>query len=170
MLLAVSLHAQKVTSFLGIPVDGPKVKMVSLLKGKGFTRAGKDCMRGCIKKTPCMVNILTNKGRVYAVSVVEEDSLMDASAAIGKYNALIKYYKGSKNYTEYETNSYIRETDNLFFEERLAEDMYYAEFFQVCDPQLYDRLVSFRIMAGEGGYYIQRCYVNVHNAPEKKEE
>lgn len=170
LMLALYVQAQgSVTSFLGIPVDGSRATMVKELVKKGFVRKSNDRLDCVIEGVPYIVKIMTNKGRVCRISLIEKEGTEDVSLAVEKYNALIEWYRNSKDYTEYEYNDPIRSSDNLTYERYICEGWYYAEFFQVCDPQLYSKRVSFKLSDEYGDYRIVRCYDNIYNLPEGEE-
>lgn len=167
-LAPMSLLAQKnITTFMGIPVNGTKSSVVAKLKSRGFVKDGHDCLKGEIENIPYLVRVMTDRGRVYRISVVEEKGTDDVSLAVARYNSLLDWFRKDSNYTEYEYNPYIYPSDNLKYEKKIADGWYYAEFFQKEEPQLYSRLVSFRITDEYGDYRIERCYENIYNSPER---
>ena len=55
--------------------------------------------------------------------------------------------------------------DKPFYEEMLKEGFFYAEFFQVSDPQLYSKLVNIRVAEIDSTYRIIICFDNIFNKP-----
>ena len=169
LVLTVTLSAQgDATTFLGIPVDGPRASVIRSLEDKGFVRSGRDVLTGDVDGKRHTVRVMAHKGKVYRIAVTEENGTTVVGIAVQKYNTLIGQYKDSSDYTEYETNRLISVTDNGSHRRNIAEGWYYAEFFQKADPQLYDRLVSVTITDEDGDYRIRRCYDNIKNSPEER--
>ena len=83
--LALSLQAKNpITTFLGIPVDGTKSEMISKLKEKGvLTEAGSE-MRCSISGVPYIVKIMTDKNKVYRISLTEVAGTDDVCKAVAK--------------------------------------------------------------------------------------
>lgn len=168
LMLAVSLQAQKsVTTFLGIPVEGTKSEMVNKLKENGVLTESGSGMSCTISGVPYIVKIMTNDNKVYRISLTEQVGTDDICKAIAKYNELIEQFRNNeKEFTEYESNDLIHECNSPKYRHYIHEGWCYAEFFQVCDPQLYSRKVSFKISDEYGDYRIVRCYDNIYNLPK----
>ena len=167
-LLALSLQAKNpITTFLGIPVGGTKSEMISKLKEKGvLTEAGSE-MRCSISGVPYIVKIMTDKNKVYRISLTEVAGTDDVCKAVAKYNELIEQFRNNdRKYTEYESNDLIHECDSPKYRHYIHEGWCYAEFFQVSDPQLYSKRVSFKISDEYGDFRIVRCYDNIYNMPK----
>lgn len=168
LMLAARLSAQGgITTFLGIPVDGSKPHFIQKMKARGFRREAKDSnLTGMFEGRPVIAQVFANKGRVYRVMITDMEATADVNEIVWKYNCLIDSLRNSSEYTEYEWNHYIRETEAPFYEDYIREGYYYAEFFQVNDPELYSRRVSFRISDELGGYRFVTCYDNIYNLPK----
>lgn len=173
LMLAISLQAQSnVTSFMGVPVNGSKTKVIQQLKSKGLVAGVGDIdMMGVVDGRICLVNILTHKSKAYRIMVIEKDATTDVNAIIKRYNNLIETYRNDSTMTEYEYNRAVTSRDMPFYEDYIHSGVYYAEFFQKSgEPELYDRRVSFEISDEFGGFRIVTCYDNIHNMPEGDNE
>ena len=170
VILTASLSAQgNITSFLGIPVNGTKAEVTQRLIEQGAVKVKDGLQISGIDQMPFLVRIKTHKGKVYSISLVETKGTKDVKTAVARFNSLIDSYRENTcEYTEYEYNSFVVINDETSTERHIHEGDYYAEFFQVADPQLYNRKVGFTITDEFGDYRIERIYDNIYNMPEGK--
>lgn len=169
-MLAASLSAQgNITSFLGIPVNGTKAEVTQKLIEQGAVKVKDGLLISGIDQMAFLIRIKTHKGKVYRISLIDTKGTKDVKTALDRYNSLIDSYRGNTcGYTEYEHNSFVIFNDEATAERHIHEGDYYAEFFQVADPQLYNRKVGFTITDEFGDYRIERIYDNIYNMPEGK--
>lgn len=167
-LLTLTLSAQSnITTFMGIPVDGTKAAMTAYLLKNGAKRQGKDLIFNSIDGNPYIIRLMTNKGRVWRVSMVDGKGTKNVEQILGIYEEMIDSYRANETqYCEYEYNKPVDPAHEQYWENFIHQGAYYAEFFQVSDPQLYSRRVAFRITDEFGDYRIERLYDNVYNLPE----
>lgn len=166
LMLTVTLLAQNdVTTFMGIPIKGSASIMRNALVQKGFVLNKDYTLKGCVDGDSCNITIDTDKGKVVSITVVNMYGTNIIKEAVEKYDALLDFYKEDCNYTEYETNDYIHDTDIETYKRNIGNEYYYAEFFQVCEPQRFTRRLSFKLTAKHGDYRIVRCYDNGEELP-----
>lgn len=164
--LTVSAH-QSITTFMGIPVKGSEKAMRTKLKAKGFEESDKNILKGMLEGKEHFLFINTNNNSVCQLVLVEEESINNANAAVDKFNSLLEEYRNDeKRYTEYKYNYPIPDRDEYTNKGYIAGGCYYAEFFQVCNPQNYSRRISLRISDEYSGYRIVKTYDNVYNLNE----
>ena len=166
LMVSLALSAENgATSFMGIPVDGSMKSMQRSLSLKGFTLSKKGEISGVYEGVPYSLDICTHKHKVYRIQLTECKGVTDISTVMAKYNDMLEAYRSNPQYTEYEYNWPALKKDEPYFEEYLQQGAYYAEFFQVSDPQLYSKLVNIRIAEVEGLYRIIICFDNIFNKP-----
>ena len=138
MLLFVSIfaNAQKdVTKFLGIPVDGSKKEMKRKLKAKGFTyNAQYDNFKGEFNGQDVIVSIVTNKNKVWRITVCDANHSGEANIKI-KYNNLCDQFARNKKYKPIKPIRFggykIPENENISYEMQINKKTYEAAYFQV---------------------------------------
>ena len=166
LLMTLTVSAQEnATTFMGIPIKGSASIMRSALVQKGFVLNKDYTLMGCVDGDSCNITIDTDKGKVVSITAVNMYGTNSIREAIEKYDALLDFYKEDCNYTEYETNDYIHDTDIETYKRNIGNEYYYAEFFQVCEPQKFTRRLSFKLTAKHGDYRIVRCYDNGEELP-----
>lgn len=166
LLMTVTVSAQQnVTTFMGIPMKGSASIMRNALVKKGFVLNKDYTLKGCVDGDSCTVTIDTEKGKVTGITAVNIYGTNNVREAIEKYETLLDYYKEDCNYTEYEINSYVQAEKRETYKRYIEKEIYYAEFFQVCEPQEYTRRLSFKLTAKYGDYRIVRCYENSKGLP-----
>lgn len=169
-LLTLTLSAQgRITTFLGIPVKGTESTMTKKLIKNGLTETRNGLLMTGRDGRTYLVQVVSNKGKVCRVSVIETEGTEDVNLAIAKYNALIEDYKNDTiGHAEYETNPIVRPANENAHRKFIQEGWYYAEFFQAAKPQRYKKRVAFRITDKYGDYRIEKYYDNLFNMPEDK--
>ena len=91
MLLNLSISAQEIVKFMGIPIDGNKTEMISQLKEHGFTYdEEQDCLHGTFNGELVDANIYTYNNRVGRIKVSLAKSVNEIEVKV-KYNKLLKY-------------------------------------------------------------------------------
>ena len=166
LLMTIAVSAQQnVTTFMGIPMKGSASIMRNALVKKGFVLNKDYTLMGCVDGDSCIVTIDTEKGKVTGITAVNIYGTNNVREAIDKYETLLDFYKEDCNYTEYEINSYVQAADRETYKRYIEKEIYYAEFFQVCEPQEYTRKLSFKLTAKYGDYRIVRCYENSKGLP-----
>lgn len=98
-MLPVAVSAQKdVTKFLGIPVDGKKNAMIRKLKTKGFAYNMQwDMLEGEFNGSMVMLNVLTNKNKVWRICVIDKTAV-DAAHIKIRFNNLCRQFSENKKY------------------------------------------------------------------------
>ena len=166
LITSLALSAENgATSFMGIAVDG-SVKVVKhdlTLKGFSPSKAGK--LQGIYDGVSYTIDVCTHKNKVYRIKLTETKGVTDIDTAIDRYNSFLEKYRNNPQYTEYEYNWPALMKDKPFYEEMLKEGFFYAEFFQVSDPQLYSKLVNIRVAEIDSTYRIIICFDNIFNKP-----
>lgn len=166
LMVSLALSAENgATSFMGIPVDGSVKSMKRSLALKGFSLTKNGGMKGVYEGVTYTLDICTHKHKVYRIQLTECEGVTDIKTAIAKYNGLLEVYRNNPLYTEYEYNWPALKKDEPFYEDFLQQGAYYAEFFQISDPQLYSKLVNIRIAEVEDTYRIVICFDNIFNKP-----
>ena len=99
LLFSVVVYAQQVTTFLGIPVDGSKSKMIQKLKAKGFrsTIDNQDVLEGEFNGHEVHIHVVTNKNKVYRIMVSDVNTIDEVSIRI-RFNRLLKQFKDNDKY------------------------------------------------------------------------
>ena len=99
LMLPVAVSAQKdVTKFLGIPVDGKKSTVIRKLKAKGFAyNMQRDMLEGEFNGSMVMLNVLTNKNKVWRICVIDKTAV-DAAHIKIRFNNLCQQFSENKKY------------------------------------------------------------------------
>lgn len=139
-LLTLHLNAQKVTQFMGIPVDGTKSKMIQKLEQKGFEyNSYGDYLTGEFNGRDVQVFIVTNRDKVRRIYVVDKYGTSSVSKIKNRFNTLcyqfennLKYYK----YTSVENNQQIADDEDISYEITVNDKQYEAVFYQISNDEL----------------------------------
>lgn len=170
LLLTLTMSAQSnITTFMGIPVDGTKESMTMKLLKNGVEKRGRDLMIDDVLGTSYFIRLMTNKGKVYRISMTEAKGTEDMNTIINKFYSIVEEYKeNTQLYCELEPNHPVMAENDEIKKQYIKDGCYLAEFFQQADPQLYSRRIGIQITDKYGDYRIERLYDNVHNMPEDK--
>ena len=117
-----------VLRFLGIPVDGPKERMIERLKEKGFNGEWwDDYLEGIFNGEKVRVYIGTNHGNVDRIKVVYPSN--DDRVTKVKYNTLLSRFGRNSKYTELRENKEIPEDERVSFEITVRGKIYDAVYY-----------------------------------------
>lgn len=137
IVLSVGLYAQKdVTTFLGIPVDGSKSKMIRKLKTKGFRVVPYSVgeLSGEFNGADVSIYCSTNRNKVYQIAVVEQIK-RDAKGAKARYNELLKQFQNNEKYVcrslTLECDSLISDEEDLDYNIQFNKKVYSTIFCQL---------------------------------------
>jgi len=166
LTLFVSVWAlEGVTTFHGVKVDGTRADVTGALVNNGCKSQDKDLLTCVLDERECFVSVVAENEKVWRIVVTEQAAMDDLSAAVQRFNALMKQYKESGDYTEYEVNDYVTVNDAESSNDVISSGRCYAEFFQSSDPQTYQNRLSFSVKENGGRYYIVRTFDNLRNMP-----
>lgn len=128
-------EARKVTTFLGIPVDGSKSEMIHKLEEKGYQYdEDLDVLTGEYNGEDVLIGIQTNNNRVWRLGIIDVARRSEGQIKI-RYNKLCKQFSNNKRYTN-TTDQTISESENISYEMTVHNKQYQALFFQDALPEL----------------------------------
>ncbi|MDE5918707.1 MAG: hypothetical protein K2H05_04255 [Duncaniella sp.] len=131
LLATLSILAnQDVTTFLGIPVDGPKSEMVRKLKAKGFKQSPEisEALEGEFNGAKVRAYILTNGNKVSRIMLCDAVYLTE-NLIRTRFNNLCEQFKNNPKYITLEDYS-IPENEKIMYEMSVNNKEYAAFFFQ----------------------------------------
>lgn len=169
LMLSLSLFAQRqVTKFLGIPVDGSRTAMIQKLKAKGFRyNSYSDGLEGQFNGTNVLIDMLTNKNKVWRIVVIYKGSYDKEDIKI-QYNRLINQFSNNSRYKVLNAEG-LTDEDDIDQEVSINKKQYEAVFYQLPDDKnIEKRLVWFTIREDTNKfqkYYIVIYYDNRYNEP-----
>ncbi len=161
LMTSTGLFAQNdVTQFLGIPVDGPKSRMIRKLKAKGFVSlpTDREMLQGEFNGTSVLVQFVTNKDKVCRVVVADVILLNEANIRI-RFNRLCQQFENNSKYTSVDDFTIPKE-ENIRYEMQVHDKKYKAVFHQQGSE---NKPVWFKIVENYGKYSIVIYYDNVLN-------
>lgn len=153
----------KVTEFMGIPVDGSKNEIKDKLINKGFVyNELKDIFEGEFNGEQVFVFIQTYKDKVWRIIVFDKEETQNKTDIIIRYNKLINQFSINEKYIQpINKNKPIPEGEPLGYK-ILTGKFYNAKFFQKPERDMSNRLVWFTINY-DSGYKIAIFYENLNN-------
>lgn len=132
-----------VTTFLGIPVDGTKNKMIQKLESKGFTYDAKhDRLKGEFNGKKVNIYIVTNNNKVYRI-VVSDANYTDEAGIKIRFNNLCYQFENNPKYISLSEDYTIGEDEDISYEIIVNKKRYQAIFSQVNKDyaiDIYERL------------------------------
>lgn len=138
LFINVSVFAQTdVTKFLGIPVDGPKSKMVKALKAKGFKQnyiGDNEYFSGRFNGMDVHVYISLESGKVSRLMVCDENTMSEGDIKI-RFNRLCQQFKDNGKYL-YLDDFIISDDEDISYEMTVNNKRYEALFYQLPDGDL----------------------------------
>lgn len=161
LIASVEMYAQNnITTFLGIPVDGTKSSMIQKLQQKGFVyNQKKDMLEGEFNGKDVSIEIDTQKGKVYAISVDYCKSL-DSEVVKMIYEYLCSQFQNNPKYMVVLENT-LPESKDLDYEMTVNKRSYGSFYIQ--NPQFNEsdknRLVMVSLIRTID-YTISITYVN----------
>ena len=130
MVLATLCHAQDVTKFLGIPVDGTKSAMIQKLKEKGYTYDAKeDWLEGEFNGRDVILSVVTNNNKVYRIMVRDAYGVSETEIKI-RFNTLCRQFEKNERYSSFVDDQTIPESDNISYEMMVHKKRYEASYIQ----------------------------------------
>lgn len=141
-VISLSVNAQKdVTTFLGIPVDGTKAKMIQKLKAKGFTSTSydKDILEGEFNGTKVNVHIGTNGNIVYRIMVADANTTNESNIKI-RFNNLCRQFEKNGKYGSFSEDQTIPEDEDISTQMSVYSKRYQASYYQKPDMEKIDTL------------------------------
>lgn len=137
IIFSITVNAQDVTKFLGIPVDGSKSEMIQKLKAKGFrelTYEDETILEGEFNGHDVNVYIVTNKNKVYRIMVCDANTV-DARSIQIRFNNLCEQFKNNPKY--FSAGDYtIPDKEDIPYEMTVHDKRYEAVFYQ--QPEVID--------------------------------
>ena len=99
ILIALSAYSQqKVTKFLGIPIDGYKMDMIRKLENKGFVYSQRDeCLRGEFNGREVSLHVVTNNNKVYRIAIIDANWQSETDIKI-RFNKLCSQFENNTKY------------------------------------------------------------------------
>ena len=180
LVASLTVDAQDVTKFLGIPIDGTKSEMIQKLKGKGFTyNSSKDCIEGRFNGKDVTIGIVTNNNKVYRLAVFDKNFVNESDIKINFNNLCNQFSKNDKYCSLYDDQT-IAEDENISYGIRVRNKRYEAHFKQKLEysvnledensvysalENLDNKSVWFMIHEHYGEYRILMFYDNGYNQP-----
>ena len=120
---------RKVTTFLGIPVDGSKAEMIRRLQEKGYQyNKEQDALTGEYNGEDVWIVIQTNNNRVWRLGIRDVALRSEGQIKI-RYNKLCEQFSNNKRYTN-ATDQTISESEDISYEMTVHHKQYQAIFFQ----------------------------------------
>lgn len=158
-----------VTTFLGIPVDGTKNKMIQKLESKGFTYdILSDILKGEFNGRDVEISVVTNKlatdKKVYRIMVRGANYTTNTKEIKIRYNNLYYQFKNNSKYRPLYGGE-IKKDEDISYKMIEKEKVYESGFMQKNKKGLWDKCktVWFRIEKQDSNYGIIICYENGYN-------
>ena len=167
LMLALVMQAQTTVTFMGVPVKGDYESFKQELLKKGCYTDKNNLLKGVVDGALSTIIIKEKHDVVVSVTAIEIERLKNENDAVSRYNYLIDYYRERPDYTEYESNPYINDTEQATIQKYIGSEWYYAEFFQSIEPQRYTRRMGIKISGRKGDYRIVRLYDNNYDIDKK---
>ena len=167
LMLVMFIQAQTTVTFMGVPVKGNQETFTQKLLKKGCYTDKNSVLKGIVDGALSTIIVNTVNDEVKSVTAIEDEYLNNEQAAVSRFNTLIDYYKAKPDYTEYESNYYIKDADPATIQKYISEDWYYAEFFQTAKKQRYTKRMGFKVSDKFGGYRIVRQYDDNYDIDKK---
>jgi hypothetical protein len=150
-LMSVVVYGQQeVTTFLGIPVDGSKSKMIRQLRKKGFKRDfyNSDILHGEFNGIESIIQIVTVKKKVRRIVVSDAYGTSDINTIKIRFNGLCRQFQQNEKYVpvKLEHNFYLPEKENIAYEISVNNKQYEASYYQLpnsIDRKAYEREMEF---------------------------
>lgn len=131
LVLSMAVYAQqKVTQFLGIPVDGSKPEMIRKLKEKGFRNTPvADVLTGEFNGTEVYVSVVTNNNKVWRIALSDVNSVSERTVQI-RFNRLCEQFANNSKYMALSQDQTIPEEEDISYEMTVNKKRYEAAFYQ----------------------------------------
>ncbi|MDE5762699.1 MAG: hypothetical protein K2H68_04240 [Bacteroidales bacterium] len=120
---------RKVTTFLGIPVDGSKSEMIRKLEQKGYQyNNNTGFLSGEYNGEDVIIAVQTNNNKVWRIAIADAKNRNEGQIKI-RYNNLCKQFSNNKRYGSI-TDQTIPESEDISYEMLVNKKQYQAIFFQ----------------------------------------
>lgn len=131
LVLSMAVYAQqKVTQFLGIPVDGSKPEMIRKLKEKGFQSVpGVEYLTGEFNGTEVYVSVVTNNNKVWRIMLSDVNRVSERTVQI-RFNRLCEQFTNNSKYMPSSQDQTIPEEEDISYEITVNKKRYEAVFYQ----------------------------------------
>lgn len=131
LVLSMAVYAQqKVTQFLGIPVDGSKPEMIRKLKEKGFQSVpGAEHLTGKFNGVDVNVHVGTNNNKVCRIMLCDATTVDERSIQI-RFNKLCEQFANNPKYMSLSQDQTIPEEEDILYEITINKKRYEAIFYQ----------------------------------------
>lgn len=131
------MAAQDVTKFLGIPVDGYKLEMISKLKAKGFVYHQEyDLFEGEFNGQDVTLSIATNNNKVWRIMLMDKVASNETDIRI-RFNNLCDQFERNKRYIVGIKGQYhIPENEDISYEMMVNNKRYEAAYHQAPDTTI----------------------------------
>lgn len=150
---------KKVTTFLGIPVDGTRAAMMVKLKAKGFKQIDSENLTGTFNGEEVLLNIGTYKSKVRRISVFFT-TMRDKEQIKIIYNTLITQFENNKRYMVVDAEL-LKDDEDIAYQMAVKNKSYEATFFQLPqDENIENRVAWCKILKTESDYTIVIFYDN----------
>lgn len=128
----VEVKNPKITEFMGIPIDGTVEDMAMKLKTKGFQVLSLQdgLLAGEFNGHDVIINLQTNKGKVWRVALGDKDPISDEGNVKIRYNNLVGQFLSNPRYSG-DKNQFISEEEHISYELTVNHKQYGAKFYQV---------------------------------------
>ena len=180
LVASLTVDAQDVTKFLGIPIDGTKSEMIQKLKGKGYTyNSSKDYLEGRFNGKDVTIGIVTNNNKVYRLAVFDKNYVNESNIKINFNKLCYQFSKNDKYFSLYDDQT-IAEDEDISYGIIVRNKRYEAHFKQKLEysvnledensvysalENLDNKSVWFMIHEHYGEYGILMFYDNGYNQP-----
>ncbi len=129
----LTVHAEDVTTFLGIPVDGTKEEMYQKLQSKGFVvnSQNPEFLTGEFNGTQVNIGVATNNNMVWRIMVIDAEPI-DERTIKHRFNQLCKQFESNDRYlSPVPHGSYsISESEDISYEINIHSKEYTATYNQ----------------------------------------
>lgn len=164
-----TIETGKVTTFLGIPIDGSKSEMIRKLQEKGYQynkEAG--VLTGEYNGEDVYIFIHTNNNKVWRLAIADVLRRSESQIRI-RFNNLCSQFAKNKRYGS-SIDQTIPDTEDISYQMLVHNKNYQASYFQdivydntQLDLSAQNRYVWFTIIESHGEYYITMFYENKSN-------
>lgn len=144
LMVTIICNAQdRVTKFLGIPVDGSKSDMINKLEDKGFSYSGvygDEFLYGEFNGTDVQIGIVTNNNKVWRIFIKDEFPIDEYQIKL-RFNTLCRQFERNSKYAYFRKNQRIPMDEDIDLEMTVSDKRYEASYFQV-PPEIKGELIE----------------------------
>ena len=143
--IAINSYAQqKVTKFLGIPIDGYKIDMIHKLEKKGFIYDSKrDCLKGEFNGHDVDVFVVTNNNKVYRIMLADQNWSNESDIKI-RFNKLCSQFEKNGKYIKAPlADDYkLTDEDNLSYQMLVDKKRIEAVYYQIDSKEEFQKEID----------------------------